>query len=158
MPQSRHSFMDVVVPFCFFSALFLRFFLIGSENTDIGGIEQNVVYSIQKLLYNGDLYSSPASAPFAITQYTPLYYLLCGLFAKIFHLDPSMDIHRIYVTGRSLNLLLNLGNAFFIYKIARRIFDLSSANSKFLFCISFVLSFSFNYAVRPDSLAEFAAI
>ena len=150
--------MDVVVPFCFFSALFLRFFLIGSENTDIGGIEQNVVYSIQKLLYNGDLYSSPASAPFAITQYTPLYYLLCGLFAKIFHLDPSMDIHRIYVTGRSLNLLLNLGNAFLIYKIARRIFDLSSANSKFLFCISFVLSFSFNYAVRPDSLAEFAAI
>jgi hypothetical protein len=138
----------------FVVVLYFRFALIASFSTDLAGLEQNVVYSIQMFLHNGNLYASPALPPFSITQYTPLYYLLCGWVARLFHLDPSADIHRLYMIGRSLDLLFNFVTAFFIYRTARRIFRITAQSAVILFFISFIFSFTHNFAVRPDSLQD----
>jgi hypothetical protein len=157
MDKAKKAFL-LVGTILFFVGIFLRICLLGSWITDISGDEQNVVYSIQMLLHNGALYASPALPPFPITQYCPLYYVLCGLAARILGVDPSAGIHQIYVIGRTLDLVCNLLSALLVYKIAKRIFRLSEIHARLLFFMSFTFSFAANFAVRPDSLADLMAI
>ena len=138
----------------FIVVLYLRIRLIPSLSTDIAGIEQSMVYGIQTLMYNGKIYSSPMIPPFAITLYTPLFYFICAGIGKLFSVDPSTGIHQIYIIGRSLDLLFNLLTAFFVYKIAWRIFGIPKTSALSLFFISFVISFAHNFAVRPDALQD----
>lgn len=135
----------------------LRIIIIYSKGTDIAGIEQNVVYSIQVFLNGGQLYSSPHTAPFSITQYTPLYYWLCYITAKIGDYGPY-DIQNIYIIGRSWNLLFNLINALIIFKISSSILRISINKSYFLFLLAFAFTYSHNFAIRPDSLHDMIGI
>lgn len=137
----------------FGSFFFLRLIIVLSYNTDLAGIEQNVVYSIQMLMDKGRLYTSPAKIPFSITQYTPLYYYLCSVTTKIAGYSPD-DIQKIYIIGRWWNLLFNVISAFTTYKIARSVFLLPKNTSYFLFLLTFSCTFFHNFAVRPDSLCD----
>ena len=141
-----------------FSGFFiLRLFIVTSKGTDIAGIEQNVIYSIQTLMDNGRLYTSPSAAPFAITQYTPIYYYICGFTAKIFGYE-AYDVQRLYWIGRSWDILFNLITACIIYRIGRSVLFLSKYKSLFLLVLTFTLTMSHNFAVRPDSLTDMLGI
>jgi hypothetical protein len=50
--------------------------LARSSVDDIAGVEPYVVYTLSELQNNAPLYKDPQSAPFSVTQYAPLYYLL----------------------------------------------------------------------------------
>jgi len=142
----------------FFAFLLLRLWILTTDTFDIGGIEQNVIYSTQVYLNKGILYWSPSNAPFSITQYTPLFYYLCAFTAKIVDGSKEYDYQLLYNIGRSWNILFNLITAFLIFKIGRSIFSLSKNKAYFLLLLSFSLNSLLNYAARPDSLSDLFAI
>lgn len=131
----------------------IRVLIIRSHATDLAGIEQNVVYSIQVLLDSGKLYFSPSDPPFSITQYTPIYYYLCSFTAELFGYG-SNDIQPIYTIGRSWNLIFNLIMALLVFKMSNKNLGLSTNKSLFIGLLSFCFSFSHNFAIRPDSLHD----
>lgn len=120
-------------------------------------MEQNVIYSIQQLIYDGKLYTSPLKAPFSITQYTPIYYILNAFTAKVFGLTEN-NVYALYYIGRSWNLLFNLASSFIVYRIAKDHFQVIGLKALLLFIASFALNFAHNFAVRPDSLHDLAGI
>lgn len=136
----------------------VRIALVYSHSTDLSGIEQNVIYSTQMFLSGGDLYTSPQVAPFSITQYTPLYYYLCGFSARLLHLDPVNHIHELYIIGRFWSLLFNLAMALIVFRIGQRVFNFSFLVSGIIFCTAFIFNFSHNFAVRSDSMHDFLAL
>lgn len=135
----------------------LRLLIIFSKGTDIAGIEQNVIYSVQVLMDSGKLYFFPSDLPFSITQYTPLYYYLCSFTAYLTGFDPT-DIPSLYVIGRIWSLLFNFITAIFIFKIGNNLLKLHKNTSYLLFLMSFVYAFAHNFAVRPDSLQDMLGI
>jgi len=137
--------------------LALRIVIVSVSGTDIAGIEQNVIYSIQMLMFKNQLYNSPAVPPFSITQYTPLYYYLCSCTAKVLGFSAD-DIRHLYIIGRSWNVVFNLSTAVMVFGISRSVLLLSKNKSYLLFLLSFTLSFSHNFAVRPDSLGDMMGI
>lgn len=137
--------------------LITRITIIFSSGTDIGGIEQNVVYSVQTYLYSGKLYTSPSAPPFSITQYTPLYYYVCSLTASA--LGTSYDnLYELYRIGRSWSLVFNLGTAYLMFRIASTILGVPMRNSLFIALLSLALNLQFNFAMRSDSLTDLMGI
>ncbi|WP_421943925.1 hypothetical protein [Pedobacter sp.] len=143
--------------FLFIIYFIIRIVIILCNSSDIGGIEQNVIYSVQTMLNGKSLYSSPTNIPFSITQYTPIYYYICYFTSKIIFLSPD-DYTSIYIIGRSWNLIFNLLSAYFIFKIGYSIFGLTKIKSYYLFLLSFILAFPHTFAVRSDSLCDLLAI
>ena len=150
-----------------FSLLFLltfifffieRVFVILSIRTDIAGVEQNIIYSIQTLLNGGNLYSSPKSIPFSITQYTPIYYYICAFTAKIFSKNNNYDIQVLYEIARIWSLIFNLISSILVFKIAKNIFKIAHYKSYIIFILSFTLTLSPDHAARPDSIFEMFGI
>jgi hypothetical protein len=148
-----YQFFPYISLLIFLAFLIVRIFIVNSKSADIAGIEQNVVYSTQMLMDKGDLYQSPGNAPFSITQYTPLYYYICGYTAKIIGYGPD-DVQVLYRIGRSWNILFNFLTALLVFNIGRSILKLSVNKSYFLFALSFALLFTHNFAVRSDSLTD----
>lgn len=144
----------VTAVLCLLTMLVLRFILIYSPTADLGGIETNVIYSMQQMLDGKQLYTDPQVLPFAITQYTPFYYYICVGTAYLFNLDPLTDIHNLYAIGRAWNILFNLLSALAVFLISRKIFRFDSMLATVAAAASFVLLFRHNFAVRPDSLHD----
>lgn len=134
-----------------------RAIVIFLKVSDLGGMEQNVIYSIQQFLNNGKLYTSPLKAPFSITQYTPAYYILNAFTAKVLGFN-EYNVYPLYYIGRSWNLLFNFASSYIIYRIGKDYFTISANKALLLFVASFALNFAHNFAVRPDSLHDFAGI
>ncbi len=126
--------------------------LITSYSADIGGVENNVVYSICNVLEGGKLYSNPEAENFAITQYTPLSYYLPILLCKLMGLKPLYHLHEIYLTGRIVSLLFNILTVIFIYKL---LFSVLKTRYEIAFIASIIYFISLtkvHFAVRPDAL------
>ena len=143
-------FIMMVAVGSFLMMLALRIHLIVAYLPEIGGIESNVIYSIQRILGGYPLYVDPATAPYSITQYTPLYYYLCWAFGKLFQIDPA-NVYQVYILSRSVSLALNLlfaGAAFFIL---RTTFRVSRPLSFIAFAYAFVYLDEESFS-RPDSL------
>lgn len=81
--------------------------LVRSDQENLAGEEYNVVYSTQRLMSEGVLYSDPARPPFAVTQYGPLFYLVGRASARLAGLsaDDPLGITRL-LRGISLTFLL----------------------------------------------------
>ncbi|WP_316833078.1 hypothetical protein [Pedobacter aquatilis] len=156
MKNTNNFYLALSISFLIF--LVSRIFIIFSNGTDLAGIEQNVIYSIQIYLASGKLYFSPKNIPFSITQYTPLYYYICAFTAKIFAINPDGNFNSIYVIGRVWNLVFNLSSAYVTYSLARRFFKLSKDNCWIIFLSTFTFTFAHNFAVRPDSLHDLIGI
>jgi len=153
MRLPKFNFIFLIGFIIFVGLLILRGWIVCSKGTNLGGIEQNVIYNTQCLLNGTPLYTPPSTLPFSITQYTPLYYYINALTARITGLGPD-DVQGLYIIGRIWNVLCNLGTAWIIFQIAFRIFGLSRLRSWILFVASFGLLYDLNFAVRPDSLCD----
>ena len=135
---------------CFLLTLILRIHLVTAYIPEIGGIESNVIYSLQRILVGYPLYTDPATAPYSITQYTPLYYWLCWLGGTIFRVDAA-SVHQVYELSRGVSLLLNLMFAFSAFLISRNIFRIGRGVSFVVFTYAFVYLDEESFS-RPDSL------
>lgn len=152
------KFSAILVSIITLSIFILRIVLAQSSQTDLGGVEQNVIYSIQKILYDGKIYTDPTFAPFAITQYTPIYHYLCALLGKVFSLDPGIDIYKIYLIGRYLNVFFNILLAIVVFQVCARNLKISKELSVITSLASFICVFRQECTVRPDSLMDLLLI
>jgi hypothetical protein len=94
-----------LVLFCV--VLLVRILLAGYYNNNLGGIEPNVVYGIQRILAGLPLYQSPSSGSYAVIQYTPAWYYFVAAIAKPLGIR-ALDVQSIFVLCRGLALLFNL--------------------------------------------------
>ncbi|MBN8824106.1 MULTISPECIES: hypothetical protein [unclassified Spirosoma] len=134
---------------CLLITLIIRYRLIFLTNSDIGGIESNVIYAIQRFLAGYPLYSNPEIAPYSITQYSPFYYRVVGTVCKLASLNPDHPI-EIYRASRVVSLCANLLFAFLLFGIGR-IFQLKLKTALAVSVIAFVLLPPQTYS-RPDSI------
>lgn len=138
------------------SMLLLRLHLITAYIPELGGIESNVIYSLQRILDGYPLYVDPATPPYSITQYTPLYYYLCLLVGRVAGVDPD-NVHHVYMLSRSVSLLLNVLFSFSVYTILRKIFQVKMPLSALAFSYAFIYLDEESFS-RPDSLFNFFAL
>lgn len=127
--------------------------LIHSYSFDIGGHEEFIVYYIRTFLESGDLYFPVKTYPYTQTIYTPLYFYLTSSLYKLFNSD-IIDIRAIYMTGRYINMVFNIGSCLIIYLIGKRI------QLKPPFLLIAIIFFLFhlpehNIAIRPDAMKDF---
>ncbi len=66
--------------------------LTNSSIDDIAGVEPYVVYTLSELDAGLPLYKDPQSAPFSVTQYAPLYYLLVHGVAAAFQATTAAQL------------------------------------------------------------------
>ncbi|WKN32166.1 hypothetical protein PZB74_02205 [Porifericola rhodea] len=134
----------------FVSTFLLRLSLVFTYIADMGGVESNVIYSIQRLIAGYPLYVDPSVAPYSITQYTPIYYYIMLGLAKLVQLDAD-QVEGVYILSRSFSLLCNLGFAYFSALITVNIFKGNRWMGVLVFVFAFVFLDEESYS-RPDSL------
>ncbi len=134
----------------FLSYLAYRILLVFSIQPDLGGVENAVVYFIQRSLAGMPLYTDPELSPFAINQYGPLYYLLTTSIGKLWGTDPG-QVQDVFILNRTVSLVLNLAMATLITRICTRIFLLKTATGLAAGVMSFIFLEITSFA-RPDSL------
>lgn len=132
--------------------LILRLLLVYSFASDIGGVENNVIYSIAKVLAGGTLYDNPEANNFNITQYAPIYYYLVIFVTKLFNLNPISHLHDIYITGRYVSLFFNLISVYLIYRLLTKNFYCEKKLSLIAGIIFFIHLTRIHFAARPDAL------
>lgn len=132
------------------ATLILRIVLIFTFIPDLGGVESNVIYSIQRILDGYPLYMDPSSSPYSITQYTPIYYFIIYGFGKLFQISGN-DVESVYILSRSVSLIFNLGFAYLSALIFVNIFKGNRWMSLIAFAFAFVFLDEESYS-RPDSL------
>ena len=138
----------------FFGLLSFMTLSIFSTN-DIRGVESNVVYTLQQILVdNSLLYQDPNHLPYAITQYSPLYYLICDGILTVLKID-SANFLIIRIVSRCISLLFLIGSIVVFFKIVTQKFNSSKSFGIFLSSLLFVFLFPWNFLSRPDGLVLF---
>jgi hypothetical protein len=148
--------ISVYIVVLFLITLFIRAVLIGYYNNNLGGIEPNVIYGIQRLLLGQPLYQSTISDTYAIIQYTPLWYYVVAGVAKLIsptHYQRGLDVQGIYELCRILALLFNMFTVVVIAALIRT-FRFSWAQS-FLLSLPLLIVLTNHYYTRGDSLQLF---
>lgn len=135
---------------CLALVFWVRYILIFVQNPDLGGYEENVIYSIQRILAGFNLYENPELPPYSITQYSPLYYYLNFFLGKVFDVNPDKPF-EVFILSRSVSLCLNVILLAVCFCILKYIFKVGSK----LATIASVFTFAYlTHPIysRPDSL------
>lgn len=132
--------------------LIYRVLLVFSYNGEVGGIDNNLVYYVARSINGSAIYTHPASAPYSITLYSPLYINLCSAIGALLHINPDNAI-QVYQLCRGVSLVNDIVTIFFLYIILKRRFNVSGELSWLATacfgCILCILGYTFS---RPDSL------
>lgn len=89
------------------AVLGVRIYFIYCASPNLGAMETSVVYALQRILAGLPLYSDPEAAPFAIIQYSPLYYEVVGTAGSWLGVNPDQPM-AVFVLNRWAGLLFNL--------------------------------------------------
>jgi hypothetical protein len=125
--------------------------LVLADYSNLAGEEYNVVYSVERLIGEGVLYTDPARPPFAVVQYGPLYYWagrgLAGLAGL--HAGDALAITRLLRGFSFACLLAQIG---VVAVILRR--HLGAPWRVVVIAVVALLSFQTPWCLagRPDSL------
>jgi len=92
-----------------FTSLITRLVLVFFYNSNFGGVDQNVIYGIQRLLLEEALYQDTESGLYAIMQYTPLYYYLSSWVAQLLAIN-AYEVQSLYILTRSVALFFSLAS------------------------------------------------
>lgn len=101
-----YSLLAIVI-LVFSAYLYFRYHLVYVHRLDLGGLENNVIYGIQKILAGFPLYINPESPPFDLIQKSPAYYYLLAGLCRLFNISMEQPI-EIFRLSRIVSLILNL--------------------------------------------------
>lgn len=146
----------IVAGATFVAMLLLRLHLVAAYIPELGGIESNVIYSLQRILDGYPLYVDPATTPYSITQYTPLYYYSGWLVGRVVGIDAA-NVHQVYVLSRGMSLLFNLLFALSVFAILKNVFRVKLSLSLLALAYAFVYLDEESFS-RPDSLFNLLAL
>jgi hypothetical protein len=145
VPRKLYSYTLVL----FIITLLTRCVLITYYNNNMGGIETNVVYGIQRILLGQPLYRDPAAGTYAVIQYTPLHYYLAAAVAKLVGVE-ALNVKGIYTLCRILALEFNLLSVAVVAWIIS-IWGFTRRRS-LLFATPVLIILTTHYFLRGDSL------
>lgn len=117
--QNSYKLGFAMALFVFISLAIFRFFLIFTYNGEIGGIDNNFVFDVVRNLNGDPIYTNPAQAPYSITLYPPLYYIVCSFIGNLFNVDPSEPIN-VYMLCRSVSLICDIITCLYLYIIVKK--------------------------------------
>lgn len=131
---------------------FLKIYISLSFLPDISGSETSTIFPIQRLTGGLPVYTDPESPPFLMAQYTPIYFGLVSLIAKVAGILPD-DVHKVFIISRlfSISLVVTMAGAvgtFLRYKVKTSVYAALLAA-----CFIYqVLAYWYLTSSRPDSL------
>lgn len=131
------------------ATLALRAVLCTYYHNNLGGIEPNVVYGIQRLLLGQHLYQPTDSGMYAVMQYTPVWYYTVAALAKGLGFS-GYDVQGIYQLCRITALVCNLFTIAALASIIRP--WCSSYLQAFLRASPILLVLTTHYYTRGDSM------
>jgi hypothetical protein len=131
------------------AVLGLRLYFLPLPSPNLGAMEPNIIYGLQRVLAGLPLYTDPEQAPFSIIQYSPLYYGVVGNVGKMFGLLSS-EVPAVYLLNRLGSLLFNLLSLGLMALILRDL-RLPSKGILGAICLAWLMLEPAHYA-RPDSL------
>lgn len=135
---------------CFATVFYVRYELIFLQIGDIGGIEQNFIYSIQRLLAGFNLYDDSTLPPYSLNLYSPLYYYLNAFLGKLFNINPDKPF-EVFMLSRSVSLSLNILLLGVIFIILKNIYKIESKIA-IITCVFVFLYLERHIYSRVDSL------
>jgi len=138
--------------FLFLATLAIRLLLIAYRNNNLGGIESNVVYGIQRLLLGQPLYQDPGSGSFAVMQYTPLYYYTVAAIARMARIN-APDVQSVFEIARTCALTFNLLTVALCALIIRE--QGASRRESLIFAFPVLIIFTSHYYTRGDGMHLF---
>ncbi|MEM6342607.1 MAG: hypothetical protein AAF927_01960 [Bacteroidota bacterium] len=133
-----------------------RIYRIYLPIADIGGIETNVIYAIQRMMAGLDLYNDPSHPPYSITQYSPLYFMITSSIGNLLGLEPK-EVFSVYKLSRICSIVFNLFFVGIIYLLGRKQLGLSKYLGIFAAVATFILLDNPAFS-RPDSLFNFLLV
>ncbi|AHM59919.1 hypothetical protein D770_08280 [Flammeovirgaceae bacterium 311] len=120
---------------------------------DIRGVESNVIFSIQQILKdNKGLYQDPANAPYSVTQYSPLYYVLIDSALSIYDFDIGREFYEIRIVARTVSLLLSLTLVYLLYTLLVKEYYTDKQFSLSLCLLFLIVTYPWFHLSRPDVL------
>lgn len=99
--------------------LLYRILIIFSYNGEVGGIDNNFVFDVVRGIGGMEIYTDPASAPYAVTLYTPLYLNACSAIGRLLHINPDDPI-QVYQLCRTVALACDSITCFLLYRLLYR--------------------------------------
>lgn len=148
--SSRKALLAIL--WLFLLTLLLRVILIFYYNPNYGGIDLNVIYGIQQIVAGNPLYQNPEQPPYAIMQYTPLFYHTVAWVAGIAGISAD-QVQGIYIIARSCALLFNLLTVLLVAAFLYR--QGLSGKRSLLFSLPVLMILTTHYYVRCDSMHLF---
>lgn len=136
-----------------FAYIIYRISLIGLATPDIGGVEGNILYFIQRILDGQPFYTDPEKTPYAIAQYSPIYYYAVAAVAKLSDVSPDNYL-LLSAINRSVSLSFNMGYTVTVLVLCRRVFSISMNKSVIAAILCFIFLEITSYG-RPDSCNHF---
>lgn len=153
---SSRRFFWLVVFISIIVSLYSNISYVFSPLPNIRGVEPNVVKSVQGVLNSELLYTDVSEPPYAVTQYTPLYYIVVINIADLLKIDPHHDIASLYRLGRFLSFTCLLGLLGATYLLLQRLVKDSLVKWGI---IAFILTIQPWFVLfRPDSMATLTAL
>ena len=132
--------------------LAVALWIIPSAAIDIGGLDMNVVFSLQRMLLGFPLYEAPDAPPFTVTQYSPLFYFVVYPVLKLSGIAAS-DAIAITTIARGVAVLIAFLIAVLCYRFLRDRVD-ASAPLAFVATVAVMLATAnWYFSARPDGLA-----
>jgi hypothetical protein len=129
--------------------LITRIVLITYHNADLGGLDMNVIYGIQRIIGGAPLYQHPGQPTYAIMQYSPLFYYAVAGIARIMHID-MRDVYHVYMTTRIVSLACNLITVLLTASIIRM--GGFSRRRVWTFSLPLLIVLTFEHYTRVDSM------
>lgn len=145
-------FVSVFSVLISFLLLFIKIYVSLSFLPDISGSETSTIFPIQRLTGDLPIYTDPESPPFLMAQYTPIYFVLVSLGAKVAGILPD-DVHKMFIISRLFSIVLvvimaGIVGVFLRYKVKTSIYAALLA-ACFIYQI---LAYWYLTSSRPDSL------
>jgi hypothetical protein len=137
--------------------LTLGIWIVQSDAIDIAGMDMNVVYTIQKIVLGNPLYTAPDRAPFDISQYTPLYYLIVAAFSKVVHASGNDPI-AVARVARAFSTLVAAGIGVTAYRFSRAGLGATARTSTIATAFVIAATSPWYFGARVDGLATFFSL
>lgn len=150
------SALSIISLLGFLIYLIVRLHLIYFYGLSIGGLENNVIYGVQKLMLGKPLYHNPALPPFDLIQKSPAYYFLVAKGASLLGFSAADPI-SIFRLSRWVSLLLNLGTASLMALCLVKNFKVNKLLAAALASL-FIMNFTDHYFSRMDALYIFGFV
>ena len=131
--------------------MLIRIKLLFSYSFDNAGLEHYFIHVVQRILMQQPIYPNPLELPNENCLYTPFYPYLLTIIYKIYKINPTFNLYKMYALGRFISLILVFVQLHYLTKLLQ--YFISSRLIKLIIITIFLLLLTGHiYSIRPDAM------